>query len=243
MILWTTAMTTSEQHNVAESGPNPAGTTDMTSITGQETRSRGARVLRTRLWRGASVTLALAGSLLLASCHSKVTDGRGASYLIMNDLAGAKSGSTTFTNVLRSDVSGKDGVIWEDNGRVVLTVALKDITSPTGPTTNNFITINRYHVTFRRSDGRNTQGVDVPYAFDGAITFTVTASQTTGVFTLVRPQAKLEAPLRSLRGLGGALLISTLADVTFYGFDQTGTEVSVTGTMSVNFADWADDDE
>jgi hypothetical protein len=243
MILWTTAMTTNEQQTVSERGPNPAGATDMTSITELTLRPRGANLRRAGVWRAAGAVLALSGTLLLASCHSKVTEGRAASYLIINDLGGAKSGSTTFTNVLRSDVSGTGGTIWEDNGRVIVTVALKDITSPTGPTTNNYITINRYRVVFRRSDGRNTQGVDVPYAFDGAITFTATDQASTGIFTLVRPQAKLEAPLRALRGAGGALLISTIADVTFYGFDQTGTEVSVTGTMSVNFADWADDDE
>lgn len=243
MILWTTALTTGVEQNVPESGPNPASTMDMKSITGfaSQPRHRSARLAG--VWRAAGAALTLTGTLLVGGCHSKVTEGRSAVYLIMQDLAGAKSGTTEFTNVLRSDVSGKNGTIWEDNGRVILQVALKDVTSPTGPTTNNFVTINRYHVTFRRSDGRNTQGVDVPYAFDGAITFTVTGQATTGVFTLVRPQAKLEAPLRALRGGGGALLISTLADVTFYGFDQTGTEVSITGTMSVNFADWADDDE
>ena len=62
------------------------------------------------------------------------------------------------------------------------------------------------------------------------------------VFSLVRTQAKLEPPLIALRGLGGAIAIATLADVTFYGRDQTGNEVSVTGTISVNFADWADPD-
>ena len=38
------------------------------------------------------------------------------------------------------------------------------------------------------------------------------------------------------------MVISTLADVTFYGQDQTGRAVSVTGTIGVNFADWADPD-
>jgi hypothetical protein len=241
MILWTTAMTTSEQHNVAESGPNPAGTTDMTSITGPEARARGAHVRRAGAWRTVGAALALTSTLLLASCHSKVTDGRAASYLIMNNLGGAKSGTTTFTNVLASDVVADNGGIWEDIGRVTLTVALKDITSPTGPTTNNFITINRYRVVYRRSDGRNTQGVDVPYTFDGGITFTVTDAPTQATFTLVRVQAKLEAPLRALATGGSALVISTLADVTFYGYDQTGTEVSVTGTMSINFTNWADE--
>ncbi len=41
--------------------------------------------------------------------------------------------------------------------------------SPTAPTTANFITVDRYHVTFIRSDGRNKPGVDVPYPFDGAL--------------------------------------------------------------------------
>jgi len=41
---------------------------------------------------------------------------------------------------------------------------------------------------------------------------------------------------------GGALIISTIAEVTFYGHDQVGNQVSVTGTISVNFADWADPD-
>jgi hypothetical protein len=59
---------------------------------------------------------------------------------------------------------------------------------------------------------------------------------------MVRAQAKLEPPLRNLRAGGGAGLISTIADVTFYGKDQTGTDVSVTGSISVNFADWADPD-
>ena len=44
----------------------------------------------------------------------------------------------------------------------------------------------------------------------------------------------------ALRGLGGSVLISTIANVTFYGHDQTGIPVSVTGSISVNFADWAD---
>jgi len=35
-------------------------------------------------------------------------------------------------------------------------------------------------------------------------------------------------------------VISTIAQITLYGRDQAGNDVSVTGTMSVNFADWAD---
>jgi hypothetical protein len=31
-----------------------------------------------------------------------------------------------------------------------------------------------------------------------------------------------------------------MAEITFYGQDQNGNSVSVTGSISVNFADWGD---
>jgi hypothetical protein len=179
--------------------------------------------------------------LLCGSCGTVVREGRGASYLII-DLLSAASGATpgTFGNVLQSDVITK-GSIYEDNGQVTFRIALKDIGTPSGPTTNNEITITSYRVTFTRADGRNTPGVDVPYAFDGGMTGTVrTGTQLSLNFVLVRAQAKLEAPLAALGGMGGAVIISTIAEVTFYGHDQAGNQVSVTGTVSVNFADWAD---
>ena len=57
---------------------------------------------------------------------------------------------------------------------------------------------------------------------------------------LVRVQAKQEPPLRNLRGGGGALAISTIADVTFYGRDMSGRDVSASASISIVFADWAD---
>jgi hypothetical protein len=159
---------------------------------------------------------------------------------------GAAAGEKlVFGDVLQSDVATK-GSIFEDMGEVVLHGAMKnpgaDPLSPLQPTSYSLITVDRYHVTFIRSDGRNAQGVDVPYAFDGAATGTIGGEITTLHFSLVRAQSKAEAPLLALRGLGGGLLISTIAEVTFYGRDQAGNAVSVVGRISVNFADWADPD-
>src|SRR5262249_3542350 len=149
---------------------------------------------------------------------------------------------TTQSGQLASDVSTK-GTAFEDHGFATISLGLKDI-GPAGttatPTSNNFVTVTRYHVQYRRADGRNAPGVDVPYPFDGATTGTVTESEATLEFVLVRAQAKLESPLANLTGGGGALAISTLADVTFYGKDQTGNDVQVTGSIGVTFADWAD---
>jgi hypothetical protein len=210
----------------------------------EESTMGGQRVWLGRACRALGLATVLGGSMVMASCHSAVTEGRSSVYLIMDSLEGgkAKSGdSVEFFHTMQSDVQTHGGIL-EDPGRVALRVAFKDVTNPTAPTTNNQVTINRYRVEYRRADGRNRQGVDVPYAFDGASTFTVTEQGAEGGFVLVRVQSKLEPPLIGMEGNGGAIVISTLADVTFWGRDQTGTEVSVKGTISVNFSDWADPD-
>ena len=58
------------------------------------------------------------------------------------------------------------------------------------------------------------------------------------VFELVRHLAKEEAPLKALTV--NNVIISTIAEITFYGHDQTGREVSVTGRMSVDFGNFGD---
>jgi len=200
--------------------------------------------MTTRSCKHLLMGVGLAGLLVTASCGDVVRQGTGAAYLIIESLKGASGAfeSLTFTHVLESDVQTGGGV-FEDEGQVTLRLGAKNIDAPL--TSNNFVTINRYRVVYKRSDGRNQQGQDVPYAFDGAITFTVSDGQAvTANFSLVRVQAKLEPPLSTLvyppAGFGGGVSISTLADVTFFGRDQTGHEVNVTGTISVNFADWAD---
>jgi hypothetical protein len=207
------------------------------------TRTPRNIVLRRRPLACAAAMGLLVSLLGAASCGDAVRQGRGSTYLIVDQLEGARGGDTspTFETVMQSDVQTRGGV-FEDPGRVELRLGLKDVTGPTTPTSVQSITVSRYRIVYRRADGRNTQGVDVPYAFDGGVTFTVTSAQTpaSATFTIVRAQAKLEPPLRNLVGLGGSVVISSLADITFYGRDQAGNDVSVSGTISINFADWAD---
>jgi hypothetical protein len=80
----------------------------------------------------------------------------------------------------------------------------------------------------------------VPYPIDGAVTATITNIPSSVGFEVVRHQAKLEPPLRSLVASGGRLFISTIAEVTFFGTDAAGNEVQATGTMSVSFGDYGD---
>jgi hypothetical protein len=204
-----------------------------------------------QLIAGVAAPVFLLGSV---SCGDVARTGRSPSMLVMDSLAGSSGAKPgTFSAFLNSDVvtlvkvAGSEqpvATIFNDPGQVTLRVLLKDPGNipnfQQAPSQLNFITISRYHVTFIRSDGRNIQGVDVPFAFDGAATATVGQSPTDIGFELVRHQAKDEAPLRALANGGGRLFISTIAQVTFYGSDLAGNEVSVTGTMSVDFADFGD---
>jgi len=124
---------------------------------------------------------------------------------------------------------------------VTLRLGLKDpgsATTPTTPTQNQFITVNRYHVRYFRADGRNVQGVDVPYAFDGAFTATVSTVSPQPVFTIVRHISKREAPLAGLARSG--VIITVIAEITFFGQDQTGHEVTAVARTSIDFGNFAD---
>ena len=202
-------------------------------------------------WVGRLTGLALLATLLVpsANCTSQQNTGTSPAYLIINSLLAASGAEPDeVSGDLASDVLTNGG-IFADPGTVLMELALKDPGSqntPNKPTSMNFITVTRYRVEYVRSDGRNTPGVDVPFPFESAITFNVNEEDGGGgSFTLVRVQAKMESPLMALRQpngfpAGGAIAISTMARVTFYGTDQAGRAVSVTGQIGVNFADWAD---
>lgn len=210
-------------------------------------------ILRSRT--AAGLAAILSGAIGLSSCASELTrTGSSPSYVIIDSLLGAKgSDPGTFAAPLFADVqtlveqqiNGQTVLVptvFNDLGQVRMRVGLKNPDSPTGPSPVNAITISRYHVDFRRTDGRNTPGVDIPHSFDGGATFTIPADGVgTFAFDLVRIQAKLEPPLRNMVGLGGSLFISTIAEITFYGRDQAGNEVTAMGTLTVNFGDFGDD--
>jgi hypothetical protein len=94
-------------------------------------------------------------------------------------------------------------------------------------------------VSYRRSDGKNTPGVDVPYGFDSAVTFTIPNDGViTHSFELVRHVAKEEAPLKALITNGN--IISAIGEITFYGRDQAGNEVAVNASIGINFGNFGD---
>lgn len=182
------------------------------------------------------------GAVAASGCGEFVRQSRSPSQLVINSIETARGTGTVPTTFvsgpLLSDVSDATGTIFDDFGRVSLSAILRD-QGVTTPSDVNDVTITRYRVVYRRADRPNAQGgVDVPHPFDGGLTLTVPARGTpvTAVFELVRHIAKAEAPLIALRS--NAVVISTIAEVTFFGRDQAGNEVSVTGTVLINFANF-----
>ena len=185
---------------------------------------------------------ALAGAVAAAAaagCSDILRQDRSPVTLVIDRLeaaSGASGATLTFTGTLQSDVSTKGSVL-NDTGRVAIRLIMKDALA--APTVVNGVTIQRYRVAFRRSDGRNSPGVDVPQPFESAVTFTVApGAAVSQSFELIRHVAKQEAPLFSL--VRSTIVISTVADVTFYGHDQAGNDLSVQGSIGVQFGDFAD---
>ena len=200
------------------------------------------------VWGSRAVALAvLTASVLSVSCGQVARQGTGGSILIINRLEAASGASPTeFMGTLLSDVVtvvDDQPSIVNDVARATFSLGLKDpgpASSPNEPSQYDFIVVDRYRVRFSRADGRSTPGVDVPYGFDGALTLTVGTGQQSVSFEMVRHVMKMEPPLAALAY--NAATIATIAELTFYGRDIAGREVTATGRMLVNFGNFADPD-
>jgi len=194
-------------------------------------------------------------TMACASCGDVVRDSKAPVFLVVDVIEAAQGNKNTqFFSNLVSDVitnvitpapcsdTNPCPTVFGDLGRVTLRITPKDI-GPVGttvtPTTNNEVTINRVRVAYRRTDGRNVQGVDIPYAFETASTGTVPASGTLQLgFILVRNDAKSEAPLVQLRNNG--VIIDAIADVTVFGQDRVGNDINATAAIGIAFGNFGD---
>jgi hypothetical protein len=192
---------------------------------------------------------------LAAGCGDVTNQGQAPVVVVVERLEAARgSAPGNLSGTLNSDVvvlrtnpapctaTTPCPTIFNDVAEVELRVRSKDPGVPglaSNPSFLNAVTINRYRVEYVRPDGRNTPGVDIPYAFDSALTFTIPNDGTASAgFEIVRHVAKEEAPLRALAF--NQNVIYTIAYVTFYGRDQAGNDVSVTANIGINFGDFAD---
>jgi hypothetical protein len=102
------------------------------------------------------------------------------------------------------------------------------------------VLVQRYEVNYRRSDGQNREGIDVPYRITGGVSTLVPyGDDAEVVFVVVRHQAKFEPPLTNLAGPGGVVL-TVVAEITLHGQTTSGRAVTARGFLTINFADFSD---
>ena len=181
--------------------------------------------------------------LLSISCNPLSDDTRSASMLIVENIMGTDMEENE-VNFLQSDVIFQEpdevGTIIADSAVVSFRGQLLDPASLTGPSHYNDITVTRYVVSYIRADGRNTEGVDVPYSFEGNMSVVVAMDSTeSATFVIVREVAKLEPPLIGLQEWRDAGVINCTAKVDFYGQDQVGNTIKATGYLTIYFANYA----
>lgn len=175
------------------------------------------------------------GALTMGGCTPDWAKGSGDVVLLMTAINGGTP--------LDSDVAISTGTICADLVTVRLENHFKD-PAITSSGFHNDYTVERYEVHYVRSDGRNVEGVDVPYAITGNVAQEVINSADAELkLEVVRRQAKLEPPLRNLVTVpgGGALVLTLFADITLHARTTTGVVLNpVSGRLQIDFADFVD---
>ena len=190
---------------------------------------------RTLLKKITSRAALLTAAVAIAGCSANYTTANSSSVLLI--LAAINGGAPMKSDVL------KEGSIFNDQAEIAIAVRFKNPNIDTVPQIPSAVIIERYEVKYRRSDGKGVEGQDVPFAISGNVTaaYDVKNSGTDPlIIDVVRAQAKLEPPLRNLQNGGGAIIVTMFADITLHGRTISGQPVTGTGSLQIDFADWAD---
>ncbi len=202
---------------------------------------KNARLLKHVLETVSLITV----SFFLAACNPIENKTQSASLLVVESIMGTDIDGID-TDFLQSDVVLTDSVTgaqsWRaDSVNVTLSASMLDPDPLFGTSQYNDIQVTRYVVTYIRSDGKNIQGLDVPYSFEGGLSVLVRIGQLANVrFVIVREVAKQEAPLLSLYQAYQGDVLNVTARVDFYGHDLANKNVKATGFLPVYFANYAD---
>jgi hypothetical protein len=156
-----------------------------------------------------------------------------------------------------SDVASDNGGFANDDVQVLVNVFRKNNNAGLNVTAVEHLYLERYEVRYFRTDGRNQEGIDVPFGITGPLAnvrfHTVSAGdevETSVPVTIVRHQAKMEPPLRNLRFTagtdtgtsqdGGAVVVTTIAEITIHGRTVQGDALVAVGRVQVSFSNFAD---
>jgi hypothetical protein len=199
-----------------------------------------------------ALLILLAVTLISYACSRVEDNTRAGSLLVVSNVVGIdsedNSGIPLFSDLCERSPSTQPAcscTIVNDNAEATFNNQFLQI----GPGANvgngsflNDIIVQQYRVDYFRPNNRNTPGVDVPYGIDGTMTVRVPLNgSASGIVTIVRHEAKKEAPLTDLIILGPQEgTITANAQLKFFGQDVSGRTVSAFGFLEVHFADFAD---
>jgi len=190
---------------------------------------------RTQAWPAAAgLGAVLLVALVCGSCTPSYVTGNDAPVNLI--IAAINKGSE-----LDSDIRmGKDSsFVCEDEVPVSVAVRNKNPNAPV-PYVPGAVLLQSYEVRYFRTDGRGTEGVDVPYRITGNLAFAVdvASSGTSDVsIEVVRRQAKLEPPLSTINQ---ANIVTLMAQVTLFGQTVAGQKVTASASFQIDFADFGD---
>jgi hypothetical protein len=193
--------------------------------------------------KSATILLILAvltSILMLSACNPLEDDSKSSSFIIIESITGTDLAGKT-ASFLQSDVVLTDLTVVADVATATLRASLLDPAPILKPSQYNDIILDRYIVSYSRVDGKNRQGVDVPYSFEGSLSQILKIG--TGVtlsFVVVREVAKLESPLIDLVQNRAEGVIEATAKIEFYGHDLVNNKVTATGYLTIFFANYAD---
>lgn len=182
----------------------------------------------------ANAIVVLLGALAASGCVPEwARQGDSPNVLLMTAI---NSGSP-----INSDVRISSGAVCPDFASLRVENHLRNPLN-TDASFRSDIVIERYDVRYFRSDGRSTEGIDVPFRITGNVAQEIQASNSAILnLEIVRRQAKLEPPLRNLQGLGGAQVVTMFAEVTLHArstIQQTTNAASA--RVQIDFADFTD---
>jgi hypothetical protein len=207
---------------------------------------RRGRGVITQSWRKAMKAVRVCAVLALAAlgmggCTPDFAKGAGDVTLVINSV---NAGSPLQSDVeIQGPGTPPQGGVCADFVKVNLNNAFKNPTLPTAGSFANDILLQHYEIHYIRSDGRNVEGVDVPYSISGLLTARIPAGVSTqDVFIeVVRIQAKEEAPLKALDFDGGSIIVTMFADITLHAVTASGKVLDpVTGRLQIDFSNYGD---
>lgn len=184
--------------------------------------------------------------ILLLSCNPVENDSTSATVVYLESLMGVDMNANP-ANYVQSDVLYEDSAtgtstIIADIATATMRAEMLSPALTTVPSQYNDVMIDRYVVSYFRSDGRNQPGIDIPHSFEGYLSITLNVGNTESFgFVIVREVAKAETPLINLRDARDAGVLEVTAKVEFYGHDMADRNIKVVGYISIFFANYANE--